>query len=178
MTSPQRVQQTVQDPALQETLARLRDIHLPDAVSAWPPAPGWWLLGGVLLLGSGAGLYLWQRRRNGRRAQALRLLDGLAAAHDAGRLPAQGLAASVAELLRRVAIARFGRGTAARLHGQAWIDFLNRAGGDRAAEPLFAGPVAAAVAQGPYAPAPHSPDRAAEPQALLDAARRWLRRHG
>ena len=31
--------ETLQDPAVQETLAQLRDIHLPEAVSAWPPAP-------------------------------------------------------------------------------------------------------------------------------------------
>ena len=86
------------------------------------------------------------------------------------------LAVAVAELLRRVAMARFGRRTVARLHGQAWIDFLNRGGtaAGRAgpAAPVFAGTVALAVAQGPYAP-----DVSAPAQELLDAARRWLRRN-
>ncbi|MGB1912292.1 MAG: DUF4381 domain-containing protein [Porticoccaceae bacterium] len=45
-----------------DPLAQLRDIHLPEAVSWWPLAPGWWILGAALVAGI---IYLsyffWQR---------------------------------------------------------------------------------------------------------------------
>ena len=45
-----------------DPLAQLRDIHLPEAVSWWPLAPGWWILGATLVVGI---IYLsyffWQR---------------------------------------------------------------------------------------------------------------------
>ena len=45
-----------------DPLAQLRDIHLPDTVSDWPPGPGWWVLALVLLL-FGAALVIWAVRR-------------------------------------------------------------------------------------------------------------------
>ena len=44
-TGPQNTSQTMpQDP-----LSQLRDIHLPEPVSWWPPAPGWWILAIIIL---------------------------------------------------------------------------------------------------------------------------------
>ena len=44
------------NPALND----LKDIHLPDPVSWWPMAPGWWLLITLLLLILTVGFYYWR----------------------------------------------------------------------------------------------------------------------
>ncbi|MFB0988929.1 MAG: DUF4381 domain-containing protein, partial [Gammaproteobacteria bacterium] len=33
----------------EELLAQLADIHLPEPVSYWPPAIGWWILAAIVL---------------------------------------------------------------------------------------------------------------------------------
>ena len=35
----------------EELLEQLADIHLPVEISYWPPAPGWWILAVMLLVG-------------------------------------------------------------------------------------------------------------------------------
>ncbi len=44
------------NPALND----LKDIHLPDPVSWWPMAPGWWLLIILILITLTAGFYYWR----------------------------------------------------------------------------------------------------------------------
>jgi len=42
----------------------LRDIHLPDPIGWWPPAPGWSIVLGLLVLASaGLAFALWHRHR-------------------------------------------------------------------------------------------------------------------
>lgn len=62
---------------MNENLPELRDIHLPDGVSAWPPAYGWW----VILLGIVAVVILVELvtviRRKSKKLYALHLLKGI-----------------------------------------------------------------------------------------------------
>lgn len=50
---------------MEQNLPELRDIHLPEGVSAFPPAYGWWvILGGILLLLLLTELFLIVRRKS------------------------------------------------------------------------------------------------------------------
>ncbi|MDH4318481.1 MAG: DUF4381 domain-containing protein, partial [Desulfobulbaceae bacterium] len=35
---------------VQEPLAALRPLHTPASISWWPPAPGWWILGVLMVI--------------------------------------------------------------------------------------------------------------------------------
>lgn len=100
-----------QDP---NSLDRLNDIVLPPEVAWWPLAPGWYVLMlSILLLGSWFAMrWMKQWQANAYRRIALR---ELAETKDP---------ASIAELLRRTALAVAPREEIARLTGDRWVDWL------------------------------------------------------
>lgn len=104
----------------------LREIHLPESVGWWPPAPGWWLLPVLLLLGLAAAWFsrlLYRRRKYSAISMARKELAAIrsryAADTDAGRC-----VRSVSGLLRRVSISVFPRAESAGLTGDDWVAFL------------------------------------------------------
>lgn len=106
-----------------QELATLHDIHLPEGLSWWPWAPGWYGVAVLLCLGSGlltAWLIYFYLNSRAKR-QALRLL----ANYQHQKVPSQISAARVSELLKRVALIYFPRRHVASLQGDAWITFLN-----------------------------------------------------
>lgn len=147
----------------------LKDIHLPDPASWWPPAVGWWLLPVVAAL---LGLLAWKAAAAARRVRARRRLRRQAL-DELERIrrdfEAEGNAARAMEnlsvLLRRVAITAFaGRGVAGNA-GRAWVDWLARTGPQG-----LDGRALEALVEAPYRPAP---EIALRP--VIDAARRWIR---
>jgi hypothetical protein len=153
-------------------LSQLRDIHLPPEVSWWPPAPGWWLLAGVLLAAVGLGWFLWRRhRRNGWRRAALRELTSLS---DASGALAHARLCSLSVLLRRVALHRFPREKVAALHGAAWLHLLQTAPGGGL---TLNGDQQRWLAAGPYQ-AQGGSDAIDDAQlsALLQACAQWIKK--
>ncbi|MGV3592481.1 MAG: DUF4381 domain-containing protein [Gammaproteobacteria bacterium] len=114
----------------EDPLSELADIHLPDAVGFWPPAPGWWVLAALAVLALVL-LYrrqlarLFLRRRLG---SALRELDGAYRTFEAGadrNAAGLELLQTFNAVLKRVALVHFSDPILPRLSGRAWLRFLD-----------------------------------------------------
>jgi hypothetical protein len=156
----------------------LRDIHLPPAPSWWPPAPGWWIVGLILLAAISVGVWMlvrqWREHRWRRRVAAE--LDRIAATH-AAQPDAVLLAAEVSQLLRRAALLI--EPGAAALHGDAWLEFLDRpfrASRRSGDQPRFRTDTGRALLDAPYRRAGDVSTPPVDANALIALARDWLRR--
>ncbi len=149
----------------------LRDLHLPEAVGWWPPAPGWWLLLGLLLLGLAFAVRSLHRRhrRHAARRLALAELARLEKAWNSHRNTAL-LAAATSDLLRRAMLAYAPRHEVAGLTGRAWLEWLDQ-GLERA--PFSRGP-GRSLADLPYRD-PSASMREIDVEGLVAAVRRRLK---
>ena len=70
-----------------DPLAKLRDIHSPEAIPFWPPAPGWWVLALIALICAILITRFLLRRQRGRiyRLEALKKLDDILATQQHSR---------------------------------------------------------------------------------------------
>lgn len=110
-------------------MEQLRPMQLPDPVSWWPMAPGWWFLL-VLFIASVIGMFWWFRRRwTDPRRYALSELKNLQKCYfpqENSQQPADQTALIVHcnQLLKRTALTLYPRHNVASLSGDAWINFL------------------------------------------------------
>lgn len=100
-------------------LDQLKDIHLPEQVSAWPPAYGWWILLVLSLLAVFLLVRWWRNYRFF--MQAKRDTKALLSQLDNSQpdWPAQ-----LNELLKRLCISYFPPEHVASQYGQQWLQFL------------------------------------------------------
>jgi len=128
--------------AAEDPLAQLADIHLPGEVSFWPPAPGWWMLAGLLLLSLVlVGRYYYQQGQIRRRLNsALYELDQVyrtwqeKAQLDESQLDKKArnqagldLLYGFNTILKRVALVYYPQTDVAKLTGTNWLRFLDAA---------------------------------------------------
>ncbi len=110
-----------------DPLAQLRDIHLPEPVSAWPPGPGWWVLAGLLVLTLLA-LAFWLWRRHQQNAWRRSAHTALSEAHSNWQENGDpdGYLQHANVILKRAALVRFPREDVASLSCERWDAFLDR----------------------------------------------------
>ena len=119
----------------EELLAQLADIHLPEAVPFWAPAPGWWVLAVILLVLLIVGIRKinQQRRFQKIREFALNELENCyisfaeSEQSDLNELKLR-YANQFNSVLRRVAIYHYPNSNVASLSGQSWLDFITQSG--------------------------------------------------
>jgi len=151
-----------------DPLSQLRDIHLPQMISWWPPAPGWWLLLMLACLLLAGGWYLWRRWRPTDRkpalkailTEALREFDHVNSALQSGESAAMP---ALSVLMRRVAV-QLDSG-AAGLTGEAWLQWLD----SRWQQQDFTDGAGRTLVESPYRAV-----SAADALALSSVCRDWL----
>jgi hypothetical protein len=103
----------------------LRDIHLPDAISWWPLAPGWWALLGISCIAI-ATLFLWRAIEKKKRIKkaALNELEIIRNSYQQN-LNSSALARSTSTLLRRVCLSYYPNTEVLGMTGDQWLSYLD-----------------------------------------------------
>jgi hypothetical protein len=109
----------------QDPLAQLRDVHLPDSISMWPLAMGWWILLALIILL--LGLIGWGIKRHLANKKRQVIIQ-----HELDKLLAdykqlgdfQHYLQSLSELLKRAAISLRGDKHGAAYTGSRWQQYI------------------------------------------------------
>jgi len=106
-------------------LDQLADIHLPDGVSWWPLAPGWWILLALLVIAI-TGFFIWRHRKqqNQYRVIAQQELAAIYAKYQQSQNATDYLH-SLSVLLRRTALTAYPHSFNASIKGSDWLTWLD-----------------------------------------------------
>ncbi|MES2623906.1 MAG: DUF4381 domain-containing protein [Pseudomonadota bacterium] len=160
----------------EDPLAQLADIHLPGEVSFWPPAPGWWMLAGVLLLTIALiGRYYYLQGQTRRRMnsamfeldQAYRTWQEKSQTEADRNQAGLDLLYSFNAILKRVALVYYPQTDVAKLTGTTWLRFLD--GADNNTD--FSEGVGKVLSDGTYRPV-----FSADVDGLYSVVRQWVMR--
>lgn len=128
-----------------QDLSQLKDIHLPQAISDWPMAYGWWLSLAliVIIISLSIALILKQRKKNAVKRSAISLLERQYTQFKANN-DSQLFLQQCNQILKRYCLTHYPE--AVSLSGPRWTDFLIR----HSQKSFFNDHVANAISQGLY----------------------------
>ena len=147
-----------------DPLSELRDLALPQAVSWWPPAPGWWIVAAVAVTATFFAVQAVRRTMRSPQRAGRRELEVIEKQFFASG-NAEACLVAISTLLRRVALARHEHTEVAGLTGERWLEFLDSTG----ATNEFTRAQATALTAAPY-----QKQCDVRPEALFPIVRRWI----
>ena len=109
-----------------DPLNQLKDIHLPDPISVWPPALGWWILT-TIILAAIVSLSCWlifYYKKNAYRRHAIKQLQTLTENYNRQNNKTY-YANNINKLLKQVAVTYYSKKSVSSLTGKAWLTFLD-----------------------------------------------------
>lgn len=147
-TSPQAPMPDALNPGTLE----LRDIHLPEPISWWPLAPGWWISLAVIILLIAAvyiarKIYLGKQLRRDIAAELEHIRQQY---QQVGNKPQLARALSI--LLRRANISYYPGSNIAGLTGEQWLQHLDKTNDRPSADLVFQSETGKVLLSAPYLP--------------------------
>lgn len=146
----------------------LRDIHLPDPISWWPLAIGWWIvLALVIILGLITFFVVKRKLQPTLKKEAVAKLASIEEAFIQHKNPSICLT-ELSALMRSVIISQDHSKNVAGLTGKAWLEFLDKS----LEQPEFSQGVGKLLLDGPYRPVNDSN----EVSQLIQLCHKWVQR--
>ena len=148
---------------------QLRDIHLPDSVSWWPPAPGWWIVvfASILIIVASIAFYRYRKNRLLHKA-AKQELEKIKQVFEQSS-DSHMLVTSISVWLRRVSLTFYPRREVAGLTGQDWLEFLDKQFGKSKQSLRFNHAAGLAIINAPY-----QNNSDIDAHSLLELCHSWL----
>lgn len=145
----------------------LRDIHLPDPISWWPLAAGWWLIGGIVLIAIIiAAVIYWKITKPNLKKEASKTLDQIEASFNTTEDAPQCLS-ELSAFLRRVTLSRNASYKSAGITGTDWLQLLDQSLG----APEFSQGIGQILLHGPYQPRVNNE----EVSQLIQLCKKWVK---
>ncbi|MBL4608220.1 MAG: DUF4381 domain-containing protein [Pseudomonadales bacterium] len=160
-----------------DPLAELRGIHLPNEISNWPPAIGWWilsLLAVVTFIGMAYWFMRWYKSNAYRRAalKELKNLERQFQQSSASELSGTDFQKTLVELLKRTTLTVSPRTKVARLSGNDWLTFLD----ESASMQDFNTTLGQHLVNDRFSAEPANLD-VASAELLIRISREWIKKH-
>lgn len=161
----------------QASLDNLHDIVVPEPVTWWPPAPGWYLLGALILFAASwffiNAIENWWKNRY--RGAAIKELNQLR--HSTRKLENHELIRRLNDILKRVTLNAWPREEVATLSGEQWLEFLTENANLPGNGTAFGSEQTRVLRDAAYSKKICNALSSTEMDEIFSTAEHWIRRH-